>query len=417
MPAAEKTKNTASLAILLPGLLVAATGVGAGDLATASLTGSLLGVSILWAVVLGGWMKFVLTEGLARWQLATGQTFLEGVAHRLGRVIGWLFLPYLLLWSFFVGSALMGACGVTLHAMIPVFSNPVDGKIWFGILASLAGLALVLAGGFPLFEKVMGVCVAIMFFTVVLTAVLLWPGTREVLSGMLIPVIPDGDGSGVIWTIALMGGVGGTLTILCYGYWIREKGRSGPEEIKTCRIDLAVGYFMTVLFGLAMVIIGSTIKIEGQGAGLLTSLARQLETPLGPFGRWLFLVGAFGAVFSSLLGVWQSAPYLFADVWDLFFTPEAKVSRKDLAKSPAYRIYLWAITLIPMAGLFMSFKDVQKFYAVIGATFIPLLALGLLILNGRRVWVGKYANRPLTVLMLLLSLVFFGIIGFLVDVG
>ena len=91
------------LAIILPGFLVAATGVGAGDLATASLSGSMLGVGILWAVVLGGFLKFVLTEGLARWQLATGETFLEGVAHRLGHIIGWLFLPYLLLWTFFCG--------------------------------------------------------------------------------------------------------------------------------------------------------------------------------------------------------------------------------------------------------------------------------------------------------------------------
>ena len=42
------------LHVILPGLLVAATGVGAGDLATASIAGSLLGVSVLWAVIAGG---------------------------------------------------------------------------------------------------------------------------------------------------------------------------------------------------------------------------------------------------------------------------------------------------------------------------------------------------------------------------
>ena len=76
-----------------PGLLVAATGVGAGDLATASFTGSRLGTAVLWAVVLGGFFKFVLNEGLARWQLATGTTFLEGVARHFGSIVGWLFLP------------------------------------------------------------------------------------------------------------------------------------------------------------------------------------------------------------------------------------------------------------------------------------------------------------------------------------
>ena len=102
------------LAIIIPGILVAATGIGAGDLATASFTGSQLGVAILWAVVVGGIMKYFLTEGLTRWQLVTGYTFIEGVAKHYGKIVGWLFLPYLFLWSFFVGSALMSASGVTL---------------------------------------------------------------------------------------------------------------------------------------------------------------------------------------------------------------------------------------------------------------------------------------------------------------
>jgi len=34
--------------IIGPGLLVAATGIGAGDLATASFAGSLLGTAVLW---------------------------------------------------------------------------------------------------------------------------------------------------------------------------------------------------------------------------------------------------------------------------------------------------------------------------------------------------------------------------------
>ena len=39
------------LAIIGPGILVAATGVGAGDLATGAFTGGVLGVAVLWAVV------------------------------------------------------------------------------------------------------------------------------------------------------------------------------------------------------------------------------------------------------------------------------------------------------------------------------------------------------------------------------
>ena len=100
---------------------------------------------MLWAVLAGALLKFVLNEGLARWQLATGQTLLEGVLLRLGAPVRLLFLLYLLPWSWFVGSALISACGATTHALLPVFEDAVTGKIVWGCLCSLAGLALVLA--------------------------------------------------------------------------------------------------------------------------------------------------------------------------------------------------------------------------------------------------------------------------------
>jgi Mn2+/Fe2+ NRAMP family transporter len=409
----DKNGNAGVWAVLGPGLLVAATGIGAGDLATASFTGSILGTAVLWAAVVGAFLKYVVTEGLARWQLATGDTLLEGLVHRIGRPVGWFFLPYLVIWSFFVASALMSACGVTLHAMVPIFDDPKHGKVVFGALASLVGLGLVLAGGYELFDKVMRVCIGVMFVTVIVTAVLLWPGTGQVLKGLVVPAIPDAGGQGLSWTVALMGGIGGTLTVLCYGYWIREEGRTGGGFLKTCRIDLAAGYAITALFGVAMVIIGSTIEIEGRGATLLVRLSDQLVEPLGQFGKWLFLVGAAGAVFSSLLGVWQAVPYLFADTLGLLREDgRASADAAIDTRSPAYRGYLFALAIAPMVGLFWRFQDIQKLYAVIGATIIPFLAIALLVLNGRADWVGKrFRNRPATVVVLLATLAFFLWIG------
>ena len=101
------------LHVIGPGLIVAATGVGAGDLATAGFAGTHLGTAVLWAVGLGAFLKFVLTEGLARWQLATGETILEGAVRRLGPIARIVFVLYLLPWTFFVGAALISASGRT----------------------------------------------------------------------------------------------------------------------------------------------------------------------------------------------------------------------------------------------------------------------------------------------------------------
>ncbi len=402
-------KRSSLFVIIGPGILVAATGVGAGDLATGAFCGSKLGLAVLWAVLIGAGLKLLLNEGLARWQLATGTTPLEGCVAHLGRPVQWVFLAYLLIWSYFVGSALMSACGVAAHAILPMVDARSD-KIIYGLLHSAAAVALVRLGGYRLFARVMGGCIALMFVVVIATAVAVKPCWSEVVAGLFRPSIPLWQGEGIQWTIALMGGVGGTLTVLCYGYWIREEGRTSPADLAVCRIDLAVAYAMTALFGIAMVTIGSTIKISGGGATLVVELADRLQATLGPAARWAFLAGAWGALFSSLLGVWQSVPYLFADFWQLMRAgSQGDVAKKTVdTRSLPYRAYLYVLATVPAVGLWTSFQQAQKVYAIVGALFIPMLALALLVLNGRARLVGDRYRNPIWVSCLLIAtLVFF----------
>lgn len=396
------------LAIIGPGLLVAATGVGAGDLASAGFAGSKLGYAILWAVLLGAFLKFMLTEGLARWQIATGSTLLEGICLRLGPVARLVFILYLLPWTFFVGAALISACGVATHAMLPFpialggwLDTPAQsGKFVYGLAHSLVAVLLVVLGGYRLFEKVMAGAVAIMFAAVVITAALLAPEWPSVLRGLFVPTIPHDHPEALDWTVGLMGGVGGTLTILAYSYWMRERGRERAEHLRTCRIDLAVGYLFTALFGVAMVIIARGITLDARGAGLIVQLAERLDDALGPAGRWLFLVGAWAAIASSLLGVWQSVPYIFADFWRLSTNATGPVSDR----STPYRVYLAVLALVPLLGVLRSFQQAQKAYVIFGAFFVPLLAIVLLVLNGRSAWVGAMRNRPATTAVLVVVL-------------
>lgn len=50
-----------------PGLLVAAAGVGAGDMIVGLKAGHAFGLGLVWVVLLTGLIKYALTEGLARW--------------------------------------------------------------------------------------------------------------------------------------------------------------------------------------------------------------------------------------------------------------------------------------------------------------------------------------------------------------
>lgn len=64
--------------VIGPGLIVAATGVGAADMVATLVAGSKFGYGLLWALVVGVILKIVLVEGAGRYSLASGKTIFEG---------------------------------------------------------------------------------------------------------------------------------------------------------------------------------------------------------------------------------------------------------------------------------------------------------------------------------------------------
>ena len=404
-------------ALFVPGMLIAATGVGAGDLLTASLAGSRHGFALLWAAWVGALLKWFLNEGIARWQMATGTTLVEGWVDRFGRWVRWPFLAYLLPWAFFTAGALASACGAAGAALLPIARDPDTSRRVWGIAHALLGAVLVWRGRFALFERLMAACTGLMVLGVVLTAPLLAPDWGAVAEGLLVPRVPPG---GTAYTLGVLGGVGGTVTLLSYAYWIRERGRSGVRGMAECRLDLGGGYLLTAVFGMSMIVIGSRVA-PGQGSGAALQLADQLATALGPGGKWIFLLGFWGAVFSSLLGVWQSVPYLFADFLSSIRSGVngkgggEQVRPLHPSRFPLPRIdraFLVFLATVPLVLLWTSLERAQLLYAVFGAFFMPLLALALLVMNTRRAWVGPdFRSGWVTNLILLATLAFFAYVG------
>lgn len=387
--------------ILGPGLVVAAAGIGAGDVITATVTGAEFGVQLAWALLACVALKFVLNEGAARWQLATDSTLVEACARRLPRWVGGYFFLYLLLWTFFVGGSLSSACGLAGHSLFPWW------PVWaWAILHSVVAAALVLAGRFSLFQHVMKTLVGAMVLMVLVCAVLVQPRLGELARHLVWPALPPGSGKAVL---GIFGGIGGSMTMLCYGYWIRENAWSGPQRQRAVCADLLLAYAVTLIFGVALTVVAAGCNAAvTQGSGMALEVAAQLEAQLGPLGRWIFLIGFWCAVFSAMLAVWQGVPYLFAD----FVAPRATTAESvavDLKQTRAYRGYLLFLAGPPLLLLFAEKPvAVVVLFTVIGAFFMPFLAVTLLYLNNRRDWMGALRNGLAQNTALVVSLLLFG---------
>ncbi len=189
----------------------------------------------------------------------------------------------------------------------------------------------------------------------------------------------------------MAGGIGGTITLVAYGYWLREKGWSSPAWMRVMRIDNTMAYVVTGIFVISMFIVGATVVAEagitlsGDSKGLL-QLTDVLKDKYGDVIGVAFLIGFFAASFSSLIGVWNGVSLMFADFWGNVRGkgPDHPDSREN---GRYFRFYLLWLTFPPMLLLLIG-KPIALViaYGVLGALFLPFLAITLLpLLNTDRV--------------------------------
>ena len=394
-----------------PGLVVAATGIGSGDVVAATVGGARYGVVLLWAIALGAFFKYVLNEGIARWQLATGLTALEGWAEYLPSWVKVYFGLYLLIWTVAVTAALTNATGLGI-------ANLTGGRVsqsWGAVLHSLFGFGFVLLGGYGGFEKLMKILVGVMGFAILVCAALTFHDPAGVLRGTLIPTIPAGAG---MYVLSIIGGIGGSITMLSYNYWMREEKISGAQQLGYVRGDIAIAYLFTAVFGMAiMMTANQAFFIPGvriTNAQAVPKMAEMLSSILGRFGWVAYSVGFWAAVFASLLGVWQSVPYLYADFYSIHkkMLPEERQRVTKVTSTP-YRLALLFVTLAPMPFAFTGQPiQVIVIYTIVGSLFVPFLAATLLYLNNKVRWSAPVpTNSWTTNALLLIILAMFLIVG------
>ena len=165
------------------------------------------------------------------------------------------------------------------------------------------------------------------------------------------------------------------------------------------RGDIAIAYLFTALFGMAiMMTANQAFYVPGvaiTNAQAVPKMAEMLGSILGMFGRVAYSVGFWAAVFASLLGVWQSVPYLYADFYSIMkkMSPEERARVTKVTSTP-YRLALVFVTLAPIPFAFTG-QPIQVIvaYTIVGSLFVPFLAATLLYLNNRVKWTQRGAAQ------------------------
>jgi len=387
-------------------MIVAITGIGSSDIISATVGGATYGTALLWAIVLGVFFKFVLNEGIARWQIGTGTSIIHGWAAHLPRWVIFLFTTYLVIWIVGVSAALTSGCGLAIENI----SHGTISSFWGGVIHALMGGLLILSGHFKKFEKTMKVLTAIMFVSVISCVWISPPQAQQLFEGLFLPAIPLGANT---YVLSLIGGIGGSLTMLSYNYLDPQPKESRP--LKEARRELIQAYIFITIFGMSVMVVASdvffknSIKIDDRQA--VKMMAQQLQNLVGNAGFYLYSIGFWAAVVASLLGVWKTVPLMTADCFRHLFKNHK--TDTELENEPAYRITLTLLSLAPIPILWFGKPLVIIIlFTILGSLFVPFLAFTLLYLHFRvknqKNWIKNSTFQNISLYIILILFLWIG---------
>jgi len=282
-----------------PGIVIVLTWLGAGDIVDMALAGANYGYALMWVLVLAVAMRFVLVSLVARYYLCNPRG--EGVLDGLARLHPWyapmLFGAAVIMGHVYESYMTVGA-GEACRNLFGV------GETWqWALLCNGFAFALVFRPSYRRFERTFKVFLALLSISFVGSA--LWVGANPsgVLQGLYRLEMPDQHGhfNPLLIAVAMIGVVGGSIMNLAYPYFLEAKGWRGPEYRRVQAYDFLLAMGIMVVLNLAIWTLGAELLYPDGHIRQMDDLPRLLSTVLGPGGRWLFYVGIFAAIFTSII--------------------------------------------------------------------------------------------------------------------
>ncbi len=392
MHAAVPTKFSQYVRSMGPGLVVALTWLGAGDLVDSAVAGAHYGYSLMWAMVIAMFVRYVFVSIIAKYQLCNQRG--ESVIAGLKRVHP--FLPVFvglvaLFFGHFYGSYLVKGVGETTTRLLGVLP-PWAWSIFWVVVACL----FLFRGAYRHVEFVFYVFLGMLSVSLIGVAILSGPDPIAATKGIFLFDIPEQKGqfSAFLVVVSLIGTVGGSIANLLYPYFMQQKGWAGPKFRRLQHYDLAFGTLVMVVLNLSVWTIGAEVlNPRGITVSSLDDLANLLTIVLGTLGGPIFYLGVFAALYSSVVGNATGYGLMCADIVSVSRSSgTTRAGPIELRQSLIYRaVAVWCLfspliwSLPGMPG-FIYLTVIANAAAVV---VLPVLCGSLWYITARTAFIGS----------------------------
>ncbi|QEH34451.1 manganese transport protein MntH [Aquisphaera giovannonii] len=428
-----------------PGLILAASIVGTGELINTTGLGAKAGFTLLWLILLSCVIKVFVQVELGRYAIAHGKTTLAAFDTLPGPRAGaswicWCWLIMMLTTQAQI-AAMEGTVGQAAHMAFPRASEAMAGAagslvpgwgaflatrqeyIWAG-LTTVAAIVLLLSGGYRRLELITTILVAaVTLFTVASVAILQWTSFRITAADLGRGFTFSFPAAAIGLAFSAFGITGvGASELVAYPYWCIEKGyarSTGPRDagdawaarargwIRVMQLDAWFSMLVFTVATVAFYLLGAAVLnpqgLDPKGADMIPTLSRMYLQPLEgtplevlrPLTRVGFLLGAWAVLFKTLYVATAANSRLTVDFLSLagFYRPAGPAQRDRMVK--VFCVIYPALAL----GLYYAFREPQaliKAGGIAQALMLPLIAGAALYLrardNDRRVGPGRLSD-------------------------
>lgn len=341
MPADEIQDPPQSLGDTLrkigPGIILAGTIVGSGELLMTTAMGAKHGFTLLWLLILSCVIKVFVQVELGRYSISSARPTLGAINELPGLKIRahWILWCWFLmtLATFFQHGAMVGTVGQCLNLAFPSVSPAIKEALpflagaisnrpelpWTFLVCAVA-ITLLWSGSYRRIEFIT-TCLVVGVTLITMTAACALPMTSfpipwsDVAAGLKFNV--PGEGIAVAFAVFGITGVGAT-ELFYYPYWCLEKGYArftGPRDssdawarrargwMRVMHFDAWISMVVFTVSTLAFYFMGATVlKPQGlapKGTEMIAVLSRMFVDTFGEWTRIFFLIGAGAVLFKT----------------------------------------------------------------------------------------------------------------------
>jgi Mn2+/Fe2+ NRAMP family transporter len=395
-----------------PGILVAMAWLSAGDLVSASVSGSTYGYALIWALVLALFARFFFVSAIGKYVLCNNSgdpSILTG----FGRL--WRGLPLLIgVIAFILGftyqTYIIKGAATALWHLLGGIGNREWGIFIFAVLLVGVTIFMLQRGHqYNTLEWIARVSVGILMLTFFIAVVLHGFDLIALLRGLAFRLPADTGGFGAVLLVAaIIGAVGGSAANLLYPYFMQDKGWDRPAFRKLQVVDLLTGILAMVFINLCVWIVAAEVLAGGAGIAIeeAEDLATMMGRGVGAVGPLLLWIGLFFVTFTSF------PAYSFGFTKVLLDGVQRTLSGQvETYENPEnHRAFKWIqVGLLLIVPLLFSLPMAPNFIALtiagnaLGAITGPIIIVGVIILTtSKKYMLPEYANKWWETLALLI---------------